>query len=334
MKNIWFLIPSTNNPVGGINNCYRICEIADELGIKARVLSEYPYEYCDPNNLIKYWISIPNIGFQTNKYDIPDIQEGDIVVQPEIYSWRSVFSKPVRRVTYIQNWSLMGENSWENHYWTYNNWTHLTYCIESSHYDKYIHRERLPFGRPADWVDTNEMVKKKKLKWSSLTPYFDFEKFKTGNNDSSKILMLPRKMENSIEIFQKEFGEKLIIVDNVTPEELRNIYQEVGILVLPSPAEGLSFPMIEALLSGCCVVTWECGAPEEYLINMETSMISKFGDIQGLIENIKYLINNPNEIKRMSENGRRLVTSLYTREKTKDELYITYHSSLKINPEL
>ena len=334
MNNIWFLIPSTDSPVGGINNCYRICEIAEELGIQARVLSEFPYDFCDPTNLIKYWVSIPDIGFYYNKYDIPEIQEGDIVVQPEIYNWRSVFSVPVRRVTYIQNWSLMSENEWENHYWVYNNWTHLTYCIEASHYNKFIHRERLPFGKPADWMDTKQMVDKKKLKWSSLTPYFDFENFTTGKNDPNKILMLPRKMGSSIDIFQKEFDDKLILADNISPEELRSVYKDVGILILPSPAEGLSFPMVEALLSGCCVVTWECGAPEDYLINMETSMLSEFGDIQGLINNTKYLINNPEEIKRMSTNGRKLVTSLYTRQKTKDELYIAYHSSLKIKSEL
>lgn len=332
--NIWFLMPSTNVPTGGINNCYRLCQIADELGIKARVLSEYPYEYCDPTNLIKYWVEIPNVGFRYDKYNVNHIQEGDIVVLPEIYGWRPQFDVPVRRVTYIQNWALMSEHSWENHYWTYNNWTHLSYCIESAHYEGYTHRTRLPGDRPVDWPDTAMMVGKKKLKWTSLTPYFDFENYSTGYNDPNKILMLPRKMGNTMDIFKNEFGDKLVIVDNVTPKELRDIYREVGTLIIPSPAEGLSFPMIEALLSGCCVVSWECGAPEEYLIHGVTSMLAEFGDIHGLINHTKYLINNPIEMKKMSEKGRNLVTELYTKEKTKTEMYIAYYASLKIKPEL
>ena len=97
-QKIWFLSPPVHVPTGGINNFYRLCSIAEELGIEAKVISITPYSHPDPQDLVKYWKKADNIGFRHDMFDIPDIEEGDIVVQPEIYDWKPIFSKKVRRV--------------------------------------------------------------------------------------------------------------------------------------------------------------------------------------------------------------------------------------------
>ena len=90
--------------------------------------------------------------------------------------------------------------------------------------------------------------------------------------------------------------------------------------------------MIEALSSGCCVVAWECGGPEEYLIHGETAMLSEFGDFEALIQNVNFLLENPSEQRRLAQNGRNLVMSLYNKDRVKLELYLAYHSSIRIAP--
>jgi hypothetical protein len=332
--NIWFMMPSVDVPTGGINNCYRLCSLAEELGIQARVLSERQYMFCDPIENSKYWVkSNPELSVLT--FDIDEVKPGDLVVQTEVYTARFHFRVPVRRIIYVQNWSLMNEcDGWENHIWVYNNWTHLTYCIESFMYTAYEPRTKLPSWRPVDWTDTAKMVKKNKLKWSCVTPFFDVDKFEPGVNNQSKVMVMPRRLAGNMDLFKENFGDNLVIVDNISPEELRLLYREVGILVLPSPAEGLSFPMIEALLSGCAVVSWECGAPEEYLIHEETAMMAEFGNVNELIEHTQFLLNNPQEQRRLSENGRNLVKKLYNRERTLTELYVSYHAAQKINADL
>lgn len=328
---MWFLMPSTDSPTGGINNCYRICAIAEELGIKARVISDRPYPHCDPEDNKKYWKKIERGDFSPFHFDCQEIREGDLVIQAELYPIRFLFSKPVRRIVFVQNWALMSEwAGWQEHMWTYNNWTHLTYCIETFNYTDYIRKDPMPNWRPADWQDTQKMVMKKKCKWSAVTPYFDFDNYEPGLNDPQKILFLPRKMGNHEQRFRDVFGDKLIAVDEITPAELRQLYRQIGIFLILSPSEGLAFPPIEALLSGCSVVSWKCGAPEDYLINGETAMLSEFGDFEQLIQNVKFLLENRDEQSRLSLNGRNLVKCLYTKERTKLELYMAYHAALTI----
>ena len=334
MPNIWFLLPSPDSPTGGVNNCYRLCLLAEELGIRAGVISQSPYPFCDPEDNRRFWRPTANAAGFSAQFDIPEIEEGDLVIQAELYRTRFDFSKKVRRIVFVQNWAITHPwSGWQEQIWTYNNWVHLTYCIESFKYTDYIPRLQIPQTRPADWEDTAPMFKKKKVKWSCVNPYFDFDKYRPGDNDPNRVLFLPRRMGAHAGHFRDTFGDKLVMVDGVPPDQLRQMYRQVGILLSPSPSEGLAFPIIEALSSGCCVVAWECGGPEEYLIHGETAMLSEFGDFDALVRNVNYLIENPSEQRRMSRNGRELVKGLYNRERAKLELYLAYHSSLRTDPQ-
>ena len=331
-EKIWFLSPPVFVPTGGINNFYILCSVAEDLGIEAKVISSSPYSHPYPQDLIKYHQKSDNILFRHDMFDIPNIQEGDIVVQPEIYDWKPIFSKPVRRVTYIQNWSIVTPVTWENHYWVYNNMSFLTYCIEAIAKTNYPDRYRLPSDGVVQLDNTDHFIKSKKLKWSTVSPYFIKEEFSISEKEID-IVMFPRKSPMVVDIFKQKFGDKVLVVDGVAPEEVKEILSRTKIVVLPSAAEGLCFPAIEAMLSGAVVVTWNCGAPEDYVINNFTGMLSKYGDIENLISNTQYLLDNPDKLEDISKKAYELITNLYTRENTKKELLLTYYASLSIDPE-
>jgi hypothetical protein len=326
MVNVWFLMPSSIDPSGGINNVYRLCELGEELGIHCRVVSDSPYQFCDPPQLSRFWVSSNLVGFE-DRFNISQIQSGDIVVTTDIMSRMFNFNVPVRRVTYLQSWALTFNITFENHFWIYNNPVHLGHNLHTLgvSYDKF----KPDFS--TIWPYTEEAFNRPKIKFSHISPYFKFEDF-TYTEPNDKILFLPRRMPEIKERIISEFGDRVVQVDGVSPEELRIIYREVGIVFLPSPAESLSFPVVEGLLSGCVPVIWECGGPEYFVINEETGMVSSHGDLESMIQNTKFLIDNPEKRSQMAKRGCDLVKNLWTRERSKMEFYLTYKSTLRDIP--
>jgi glycosyltransferase involved in cell wall biosynthesis len=325
---IWFLTPSVNSAAGGINHFYRLCELAEELGIEAYVLSETVYPCCDPPHLNKYWREIEFSHYYQGKYDYAGIQDGDIIIQPEIYNWQSLISKKVRRITYIQNWALADRRSWQKHYWTYNNTVNLTYSINNAirNFDVGYSIVLPPPGEgDMDIKHVKPFMDSQKITWSLVSPYFNPDEFSFGENDSQKILMFPRKSAWIAEEMKSAFGDNLMLVDGLQPSEVIDLYKQVGIVVLPSPAEGLCFPAIESMLSGAVVVSWPCGAPEEFLIDGITGMMAEFGNIEDLASKISFLLQNPEKRKEIAINARKLAEQLFSRERSKMELFIAYH---------
>lgn len=330
-EKIWFLSPPVNVPTGGINNFYRLCDLANELGIESYVLSVSPYSHPDPSYLSKYWRKVDDVGFRHDMFNTQLISEGDIIVQPEIYNWKPLFSVPVRRVTYIQNWALVSNHSFEKHYWVYNNMTHLTYCVDAVAKKEYPHDFRL-IGGNMELEETRGFIESEKVKWSTVSPYFNKEDFTIGNKEID-ILMFPRKSPKLAEMCKNYFGDRVILVDGVSPEEAKNMISRSKIIILPSAAEGLCFPAIEAILSGTIVATWNCGAPEDYIIDGYTGILSEYANMDQLIEKVEKIINDENEMKRINRNAYELITNSYNKENAKRELLISYFSALSTKPE-
>lgn len=320
-------MPDSDGPSGGINNVFRMCELGEELGIPCRVIMNKPYKFCDPPHLEKYLIISPNVGDFANRYNIPEVKYGDIVVTPDAMSCWFNFNVPVRRVTYLQNWSLTSNITFEKHYWIYDNPVHLGHTL---------HTLGLSYEKFKDdfwtiWPNTEGAFNFPKIKFSNLSPYFNVGDF-NYIEPNEKILFLPRRLPELKERLISEFGDRVVVVDGINPEELRKVYSEVGIIFLPSQAESLSFPIAEGLLSGCVPVIWECGGPEYFVIHSETGMVSKHGDFDSMIQNTKYLLDNPGVRSQMAKRGSELVKRLWSRDRSKMELYLTYHSTLKDEP--
>jgi Glycosyl transferases group 1 len=327
-NNVWFILPDINCPTGGINNIYKICALFNEIGIKSRILSGEPFPFADPIDNQKYWIEYSI----RHHYDYPEIQAGDIIVKPEVYAWKPTCSVPIRRVTYIQNWGLSPHRTYEDHYWVYNNSIHLSYCLDGI-YERIdsLGRNRVPTNIPWNIWNTIDFIKKEKVLWSFVTPFFDKNDFKF-NNKNDTILMFPRKSPEIVDVCKGRFADKLISVDGKHPDEVKKIMSECGIIILPSPAEGLCFPAIEAIYSGTAVVAWECGSVEEYLIDGVTAMMAETANLEELVQKTQYLLDNPDKRIEITQNAYQFLSNRYTKEDTKRELLVAYFNCLKKKP--
>ena len=209
--------------------------------------------------------------------------------------------------------------------------THLTYCVDAVAKKEYPHDFRL-IGGNMELEETRGFIESEKVKWSTVSPYFNKEDFTIGNKEID-ILMFPRKSPKLAEMCKNYFGDRVILVDGVSPEEAKNMISRSKIIILPSAAEGLCFPAIEAILSGTIVATWNCGAPEDYIIDGYTGILSEYANMDQLIEKVEKIINDENEMKRINRNAYELITNSYNKENAKRELLISYFSALSTKPE-
>lgn len=102
-------------------------------------------------------------------------------------------------------------------------------------------------------------------------------------------------------------------------EELRKLYCSCDIFVCPSWSEGWGLPPMEAMACKCAVVTTNVGGIPDYTIPNETALISPPKDPIFLANNIIKLLDNEDELKRISIAGYDYIKN-FTWEKATDKL--------------
>ncbi|MDW8206695.1 MAG: glycosyltransferase [Chloroherpetonaceae bacterium] len=86
--------------------------------------------------------------------------------------------------------------------------------------------------------------------------------------------------------------------------DLPPIYADLNVLVLCSISEGLPVSIIEALASGCPVVSTEVGAIRDLIIPGETGILVRPGDVEGLARGILEQLQNRTRTEAMIQRGR------------------------------
>ena len=82
-------------------------------------------------------------------------------------------------------------------------------------------------------------------------------------------------------------------------------YKTASIGVVPSVwMENFSYSVLEAMSYGLCLIASDRGGIPEQVINMETGLLFNPGDKKDFEKKLDYLLNNPEEIKRMGKNAR------------------------------
>ena len=82
------------------------------------------------------------------------------------------------------------------------------------------------------------------------------------------------------------------------------------IFIFPSLEEGWGLTPLEAMACGCVVVGTNVGFALDIGKNKENVMISSPGDIEGMVENIIELIENPTLRNHISELARKSISDL------------------------
>jgi glycosyltransferase involved in cell wall biosynthesis len=86
-------------------------------------------------------------------------------------------------------------------------------------------------------------------------------------------------------------------------EMLRQIYSTSDIFVFASWSEGFGLPPMEAMACKCAVVASNVGGIPDYTIPGKTALIFEPQDIRAMANHIIYLLENPDELKRISFAG-------------------------------
>lgn len=97
---------------------------------------------------------------------------------------------------------------------------------------------------------------------------------------------------------------------------VEKIYGKTDIFIYPSIKEGFGLPPAEAMSCKCAVVTTTVGAIPEYSVHMESAIHVEPNNVNGLFEGVCYLLDNESELKRISNEGYKMVRSILSWDKS------------------
>nr|WP_286207897.1 glycosyltransferase family 4 protein [Clostridium caldaquaticum] len=134
-----------------------------------------------------------------------------------------------------------------------------------------------------------------------------------GYNDGIKAIEIVKKIhpEIKVRLFGLEKGTDIPsyaeFYENPEKSKLRELYSTSDIFISPSWTEGWHLPPMEAMACKCAVVATNVGCIPDIGIHRETSMVCEPHDIESLAQNILSLIENENLLRKISENGYKLI---------------------------
>ena len=135
-------------------------------------------------------------------------------------------------------------------------------------------------------------------------------------------------------IFEKFYGcHGFLPIKVVGPVYGRNKYELLlssDIFVFtPVQEEGHPWVIVEAMVAGLPIVSTDQGAITESVIDGKNGFIVEKKNPSQIAEKIEYLIENPEQRKKMGEESRRLYLENFTEEKMIERLSHAFHSVLE-----
>jgi glycosyltransferase involved in cell wall biosynthesis len=130
-----------------------------------------------------------------------------------------------------------------------------------------------------------------------------------GRNDSEKIY-------SHIHAITHKHGlsDNVILAGQRSAEQLRNLYGQCSVIVLPSRSEGFARVLLEAQAMSTPVIAYNVGGVSQTMIHGESGLLCKFKNIKGLKDALKKLLTNESLRKSMGETGRQFVVNNFTIE--------------------
>ncbi len=99
----------------------------------------------------------------------------------------------------------------------------------------------------------------------------------------------------------KIHSEKAIV--NPPQREIGNILRNTDIYICASDYESFCLPALEAMTCGAAVVATDNGGIADFIVDKENGLVIKKNNVEDMIAKIRFLIENPEERKRLASNG-------------------------------
>ena len=98
-------------------------------------------------------------------------------------------------------------------------------------------------------------------------------------------------------------------------DNFSNLYRESDIFILPSLEEGFSFPGLEAMASGCVVISTKNGGSDQYITDGFNGLLVERGDVKAMANAVLKLVDDPVTLRSLITNAQKVVWE-YTYEKS------------------
>ena len=120
---------------------------------------------------------------------------------------------------------------------------------------------------------------------------------------------------------------------NLTIEELADLYRRASLFVLSSDEEGLGIVILEAMASGLPVISTDCGGPRSAVVDGQTGFLTPVGDASSLAAKIQLLLENAPLRRQMGRNGRIVAEKRFSMEAA-GSVYLHKYDELLGQPQL
>jgi glycosyltransferase involved in cell wall biosynthesis len=126
-------------------------------------------------------------------------------------------------------------------------------------------------------------------------------------------------------IKRHQLYSNIALTGSLPQEEVRALYVTCDIFVLPSLAEGDPLVTLEAMASGKPIIGTKVGGIPHHIRDGWNGFLIDPANEQQLADKIKYLIDNPDERKRMGANSRRYAMEEFDWHKVAERLLAVYN---------
>lgn len=136
--------------------------------------------------------------------------------------------------------------------------------------------------------------------------------------------------ENLINLTKKlKISKKVFFLGFISHDRLNLLYNIADVYVLTSEQEGLSLSLLEALATTVPVISTNIVGNPEVIIHKETGLLFEPGNVDQLVNNLKYVLDNPDKAKIIGNNARKYIISNYSTNKTIKKLRNYFFQILK-----
>lgn len=132
------------------------------------------------------------------------------------------------------------------------------------------------------------------------------------------------------EIVSKELIDRISILGIVTGEKKIKLFQDAGILILPSYVENFPLVIIEAACAGLPIIATRIGALPDLFTHNKNILFIDAGDVKQLEKSINYLIKNQYERKRLGMAAMELFQQSLNRSDIMKKFDLVYQDVLGI----
>lgn len=118
-------------------------------------------------------------------------------------------------------------------------------------------------------------------------------------------------------------------LDELTQEEMRNMYELIDTVVCSSAEETMSMVIIEGMMNKKVCITTDATGIADYIQDGVNGLICAANDAKSLSEKMEWVVENPRQCSIISENARKTYEKYFTMEKFGQRLDKAVQSTMK-----